>query len=174
MSSPPSRFGGGSDALDALAVGLDVFEGLLDEFADLAVGRVDYLVEGVLVAGQSAVVRSAVGVGEFGELTGLFVESGLHVAVVDVHRRLLECFARCLEFFSAHAGEYTAGAEKRLRSLAVRVPVPRHQHFRCNLCGKDGFTDRADLESHVERRHPKADVHWWVVAEDSSTLQFED
>ena len=39
------------------------------------------------------------------------------------------------------------------------------RHHRCNLCGKD-FETGGELETHVERRHPKADVHWWVVAED--------
>ena len=43
--------------------------------------------------------------------------------------------------------------------------MPRDRHHRCNLCGKDFPTGDA-LEEHVERRHPKADVHWWVVAED--------
>lgn len=38
------------------------------------------------------------------------------------------------------------------------------QHHRCNLCGRDFETGEA-LRDHVERRHPKADVRWWVVAE---------
>lgn len=43
--------------------------------------------------------------------------------------------------------------------------MPPKHHHRCNLCGKD-FDTEADLNEHVDRRHPKADVHWWVVAED--------
>lgn len=39
------------------------------------------------------------------------------------------------------------------------------RHHRCNLCGRD-FDAEAALKEHVERRHPKADIHWWVVAED--------
>lgn len=47
------------------------------------------------------------------------------------------------------------------------------RHHRCNLCGKD-FETGAELETHVERRHPKADLHWWVVVEDPEKgLQFE-
>lgn len=38
------------------------------------------------------------------------------------------------------------------------------RHHRCNLCGKD-FERGSQLQEHVERRHPKTDVHWWVVAE---------
>ncbi|WP_254536990.1 hypothetical protein [Halomarina litorea] len=37
-------------------------------------------------------------------------------------------------------------------------------HYRCNLCGKD-VDSRAVLDRHHERRHPKADVRWWMVAE---------
>lgn len=39
------------------------------------------------------------------------------------------------------------------------------RHHRCNLCGKD-FETGDELKDHIERRHPKADVHWWVVAEE--------
>lgn len=39
------------------------------------------------------------------------------------------------------------------------------RHHRCNLCGRDFDTESA-LNDHVERRHPKEDVHWWVVVED--------
>jgi len=39
------------------------------------------------------------------------------------------------------------------------------RHHRCNLCGKD-FETGEELDDHVERRHPKTDVHWWVVAEE--------
>lgn len=39
------------------------------------------------------------------------------------------------------------------------------RHHRCNLCGKD-FETGEELRDHVHRRHPKADVHWWVVAEE--------
>lgn len=47
------------------------------------------------------------------------------------------------------------------------------RHHRCNLCGKD-FETGQGLRDHVERRHPKADVHWWVVAEDPARdLRFE-
>lgn len=49
--------------------------------------------------------------------------------------------------------------------------MPRHH--RCNLCGRD-FEDGEDLKAHVKRRHPKADVHWWVVAEEADTIPFED
>jgi len=37
-------------------------------------------------------------------------------------------------------------------------------HNRCNLCGED-FETHEELREHVERRHPKEDVHWWMVAE---------
>ena len=43
--------------------------------------------------------------------------------------------------------------------------MPHKKHRRCNLCGRD-FDSRTELEEHVERRHPREDVHWWVVAED--------
>lgn len=47
------------------------------------------------------------------------------------------------------------------------------RHNRCNLCGRD-FETPDELSDHVERRHPKADVHWWVVAEDAGRdLAFE-
>ncbi|SEH18122.1 hypothetical protein SAMN04487967_3654 [Natronorubrum sediminis] len=42
---------------------------------------------------------------------------------------------------------------------------PQNRHHRCNLCGSD-FDTGEQLCEHVERRHPKKDVHWWVVAED--------
>ncbi|MCT9097904.1 C2H2-type zinc finger protein [Haloarchaeobius sp. HME9146] len=46
-------------------------------------------------------------------------------------------------------------------------------HNRCNICGKD-FDEGGSLKEHVERRHPKADVHWWMVAENpEKELQFE-
>lgn len=38
------------------------------------------------------------------------------------------------------------------------------RHHRCNLCGRD-FESGEGLTDHIERRHPKEDVHWWVVAE---------
>lgn len=50
--------------------------------------------------------------------------------------------------------------------------MPREKRHRFNLCGTD-FETQADLEGHVERRHPKRDVRWWVVVEDPSTLPFE-
>lgn len=50
--------------------------------------------------------------------------------------------------------------------------MPHEKHHRCNLCGKD-FPTGGDLEDHVERRHPKADLHWWVVADDPRNLPFE-
>lgn len=50
--------------------------------------------------------------------------------------------------------------------------MPHKKHHRCNLCGKD-FEGGDQLEEHVERRHPKKDVHWWVVAEDPRDLSFE-
>ncbi len=37
-------------------------------------------------------------------------------------------------------------------------------HHRCNLCGRN-FEIGETLRTHVERRHPKRDVRWWVVAE---------
>ena len=43
--------------------------------------------------------------------------------------------------------------------------MPSKRHHRCNLCGRD-FDTGQDLETHVRTRHPKADVRWWVVAED--------
>ncbi|USZ72222.1 hypothetical protein [Natronosalvus halobius] len=46
-----------------------------------------------------------------------------------------------------------------------RLMSPKHHHHRCNLCGDD-FDTGEQLREHVERRHPKRDVHWWVVAED--------
>jgi hypothetical protein len=50
--------------------------------------------------------------------------------------------------------------------------VPKRHHRR-NLCGTD-FETGGELEAHVERRHPKAAVHWWVVAEDPERdLRFE-
>jgi hypothetical protein len=39
------------------------------------------------------------------------------------------------------------------------------RHHRCNLCGKEFDTEK-QLRDHLERRHPKEDYHWWVVAED--------
>ncbi|WP_276280402.1 hypothetical protein [Halorussus caseinilyticus] len=50
--------------------------------------------------------------------------------------------------------------------------MPHKKHHRCNRCGKDFETGR-ELEEHVERRHPKEDLHWWVVAEDPRDLPFE-
>ncbi|WP_254526073.1 hypothetical protein [Natrinema caseinilyticum] len=47
----------------------------------------------------------------------------------------------------------------------THVMSPQHHHHRCNLCGKD-FDTGERLRDHVERRHPKKDVNWWVVAED--------
>ncbi|MFB6069679.1 MAG: C2H2-type zinc finger protein [Halanaeroarchaeum sp.] len=46
-------------------------------------------------------------------------------------------------------------------------------HHRCTICGRD-FESGQQLREHVERRHPKEDVHWWVVAEDATGLRFED
>jgi hypothetical protein len=50
--------------------------------------------------------------------------------------------------------------------------MPHKKHHRCNLCGKD-FETGDELDEHVERKHPKADVHRWVVAEDPRNLSFE-
>jgi len=50
--------------------------------------------------------------------------------------------------------------------------MPPKRHYRCNLCGRDFETGEA-LRDHIDRRHPKDDVHWWVVAEESDTLPFE-
>ena len=47
-----------------------------------------------------------------------------------------------------------------------------NHHYRCNLCGRD-FDEHEQLKDHTERRHPKADLHWWVVAEEPETLPFE-
>ena len=44
---------------------------------------------------------------------------------------------------------------------------PPDHHHRCNLCGRN-FNVGEQLREHIERRHPKQDVHWWVVAEDPS------
>jgi hypothetical protein len=49
--------------------------------------------------------------------------------------------------------------------------MPHDRHHRCNLCGEDFPTERA-MEEHVDRRHPKEDVHWWVIADDGD-LPFE-
>lgn len=47
-----------------------------------------------------------------------------------------------------------------------------NRHHRGNLCERD-FETGEQLEPHVERRHPKADVRWWVVAENpEKDLQF--
>jgi len=47
------------------------------------------------------------------------------------------------------------------------------RHHRCNLGGKD-FQTGKQLENHVDRRHPKKDMHWWVVAENPERdLRFE-
>ncbi len=47
------------------------------------------------------------------------------------------------------------------------------RHHRCNLCGKD-FETGDQFKDHVERRHPKEDLHWWVVAEaPERDLKFE-
>jgi len=55
----------------------------------------------------------------------------------------------------------------------VSKRMPSKRHHRCNLCGKDFETGEA-LEEHIERRHPKEDLHWWVVAEEPDrTLKFE-
>lgn len=40
-----------------------------------------------------------------------------------------------------------------------------NRHHRCNLCGRD-FDTGDQLREHVEKRHPKEEVRWWVVAED--------
>lgn len=51
--------------------------------------------------------------------------------------------------------------------------TPKHHH-RCNLCGKE-FDSEPELKTHVERRHPKEDAHWWVVVEDpSKDLHFSE
>jgi hypothetical protein len=42
--------------------------------------------------------------------------------------------------------------------------VPSKRHHRCNLCGSD-FETGAALDDHVERRHPREEVRWWVVVE---------
>jgi hypothetical protein len=46
------------------------------------------------------------------------------------------------------------------------------RHHRCNRCGRD-FADGEALRDHVERRHPKEDLHWWVVVEEPGGLPFE-
>lgn len=51
--------------------------------------------------------------------------------------------------------------------------MPHHKHHRCNLCGRD-FEGGDQLKGHLETRHPKADYHWWVVAERPDTLPFEN
>lgn len=51
--------------------------------------------------------------------------------------------------------------------------MPRKRHHRCNLCGRD-FEGGDELRDHVERRHPKRDVRWWVVVEEPDALPFED
>lgn len=50
--------------------------------------------------------------------------------------------------------------------------MPRHH--RCNICGRDFEDDGEALKEHVERRHPKEDVRWWVVAERADAIPFED
>jgi len=45
-------------------------------------------------------------------------------------------------------------------------------HHRCDLRGR-GFGGGERRREHVERRHPKKDVHWWAVVEDPARdLQF--
>ena len=61
--------------------------------------------------------------------------------------------------WSAGNGTITQLSENRTPSMAPK------RHHRCNLCGKDCETGAA-LKDHVERRHPKKDVRWWVVVED--------
>jgi hypothetical protein len=54
-----------------------------------------------------------------------------------------------------------------------KVYIARKRHHRCNLCGKD-FESGDRLRDHVDRRHPKRDLHWWVVVEDPERdLQFD-
>jgi transcriptional regulator NrdR family protein len=43
--------------------------------------------------------------------------------------------------------------------------MPSNRRHRCNLCGRE-FSSFEQIRTHVERRHPKVDVRWWVVAED--------
>jgi hypothetical protein len=45
-----------------------------------------------------------------------------------------------------------------------RLLSPDHHHHRCDLCGADVSTGEL-LREHVEKRHPSADVDWWIVAE---------
>ncbi|ELY60832.1 hypothetical protein [Natronococcus jeotgali] len=44
-----------------------------------------------------------------------------------------------------------------------RLLSPSHHHHRCALCGTTLPTGPL-LREHVERRHPSAAVHWWIVA----------
>ncbi len=47
------------------------------------------------------------------------------------------------------------------------------RHHRCNLCGRGAETGK-QVEDDVDRRNPKEDLYWWVVAEDSTRdLRFE-
>ncbi|RDZ52254.1 hypothetical protein C5C07_10720 [Haloferax sp. Atlit-4N] len=53
-----------------------------------------------------------------------------------------------------------------MSSIIYGVSVPTtNRHHRCNRCGRD-FDSGERLDEHVERRHPKEDVRWWVVVED--------
>ena len=63
------------------------------------------------------------------------------------------------------AGEHRLSPRIHSDGRREHVMSPKHHHHRCNLCGDD-FDTGDRLREHVERRHPKEDVHWWVVAED--------
>ena len=39
------------------------------------------------------------------------------------------------------------------------------RHHCCNICGRD-FDTELHLEAHVDRRHAKSDIGWWVVVDD--------
>lgn len=59
-----------------------------------------------------------------------------------------------------------------MRTADLSLDMASNRHHRCNRCGRD-FETGDQLEAHVERRHPKADVRWWVVAENpEKDLQF--
>jgi len=55
-------------------------------------------------------------------------------------------------------------AQEHITDGVVPWDMVSQQHHRCNLCGRD-FETGEQLKDHIERRHPKEDVHWWVVAE---------
>mgnify|MGYP006876428746 CR=1 FL=1 len=64
----------------------------------------------------------------------------------------------------------TADLDRATQSLTVRTEERRYGK---KMVVVEGFETGSDLEDHVERRHPKEDVRWWMVAErPNEELQF--